>query len=270
MKSPLHHVSPVLVVQQTGRLVCLLCLAWFATHAARSWSAIDERSTPAAPGGDPTLAAAILPADGFWEFADSSLQIQRGEMSEAELDVRLAQMQDIQGPGRPEATNLADLAAAHGATRVDTGRAILWVLETPTVRFRLATTRDEVPRLLAALMATRSASGWDTVRLRSAEAPATDSHLLPLGEGCETVCVRRAADGLPGMELVRTSRSADQLLQSWRRDGWDVRHTDWGSKNSFSFLCVRGDCLIYAWSAARRGSRTIMLTRTSASLGVQP
>ena len=65
------------------------------------------------------------------------------------------------------------------------------------------------------------------------------------------------------MEFVSLHSDADTLVSSWKTAGWEVRPSGLGNPGSFSYLCARGDEVVYAWSADSPDAlENLMLVRT--------
>lgn len=95
------------------------------------------------------------------------------------------------------------------------------------------------------------------------ESPA--SHLLPLPTDAHRDGGRFADDGRVLMEFVSLESTADSLVHDWNAAGWDVRASGMGEPGEFSYLAVRGEETIYAWSSDPSSAlRNLMLVRTPA------
>ena len=265
------------VCQYTSRLVCIGCLCCFGVFVAQ---AVSARSGPRSAtlradsttsdgenrSGALSSALSFMPDAGYWSFPESELSVQRSRCSDSELDERLSRISQItSAPTSHDATHLMSLAKSNGATQAETAAGTLWSLDNSDLRLRLLTSDSESPMLVAAVVATRAEDGWDSIRLQSRpEAPA-GQNLLPLPGDAMPSCSRRSEAGELSMQLVSTTATARQLLGLWIDAGWEIRHTPWGDPSSFSYLCVRNDEVVYAWSAESATPRTLMLTRTTPS-----
>jgi hypothetical protein len=103
-------------------------------------------------------------------------------------------------------------------------------------------------------------------RSTAASPVATKPQLLPLPLGARRDGGRFADDGRPLLELVSLDSNAEELFSLWKTAGWEVHPSGAGSRDDFSFLCARGNDVIYAWSADPRSSlQNLMLVRTPTS-----
>jgi hypothetical protein len=99
----------------------------------------------------------------------------------------------------------------------------------------------------------------------------SDEHLLPLPPGARRTSGRFADDGQPLLEFVSLESSAHDLLASWKAAGWEVRPSGFADPADFSYLCARGDDVVYAWSADGPDSlENLMLVRTPTPADTSP
>jgi hypothetical protein len=105
----------------------------------------------------------------------------------------------------------------------------------------------------------------------AADSNATASYLLPLPAGAKRTAGRFTDDGQLLLEFVTLDSQRDSLLAAWKESGWTVRPSGLGDASQFSYLCARGNEVIYAWSADPRGSlQNLMLVRTATSSDTKP
>jgi hypothetical protein len=93
---------------------------------------------------------------------------------------------------------------------------------------------------------------WQLFELRPRTGTTTTvsgGFLLPLPSNARRSGARQTDDGRPLLELVSLRTTADELVSHWKKAGWEVRASDFGNGRDFSFLCARGDEVVYAWSA---------------------
>jgi hypothetical protein len=99
---------------------------------------------------------------------------------------------------------------------------------------------------------------------------AVSTHLLPLPVGAVQSGARTAADGQLLLEMITTKSSAESLLTAWKQAGWEVRPATLGNNASFSYLCARGNEIVYAWSADAGDSlEHLILTRSPSDTELQ-
>jgi hypothetical protein len=104
----------------------------------------------------------------------------------------------------------------------------------------------------------------------AAHGPRT-THLLPLPTGAIQSGARFAGDGRPLLEMITTQTTADALLTNWKEAGWEIRPSRLGAVTGFSYLCARGNEVVYAWSADANDSlQHLMLVRSPSDAEMQP
>jgi len=97
-----------------------------------------------------------------------------------------------------------------------------------------------------------------------------ESHLLPLPAGAVRRGGRFADDGRLLLELISLGTDSDSLITAWRGAGWEVRPSGLGVEGGFSYLCARGNDVIYAWSADPSESlQSLMLVRSPTDAELQ-
>ena len=81
---------------------------------------------------------------------------------------------------------------------------------------------------------------------------------------------RFADDGQLLLELISLESSSDSLIADWKDAGWEVRPSGIGDGHSFSYLCARGNDVIYAWSAnSSEALQNLMLVRSPTDAELQ-
>ncbi len=141
---------------------------------------------------------------------------------------------------------------------------VTYRLDGAHLKIRLVTSRATEPRLIAAAVAIKSQDDvWEFHELQATTESFAHAaeNLLPLPASSQRTCSRRASDGTLQLELVSLQADRDKLLHDWREAGWEVRRTVWSVPTSFSYLCVRGDELVYAWSATD-APRELLLSKS--------
>jgi hypothetical protein len=110
-----------------------------------------------------------------------------------------------------------------------------------------------------------------TPRTSATRANSNAPHLLPLPTAARRSGGRFADDGRVLLELISLDASAEQLLAAWKDAGWEVRPSDLTNPGDFSYLCARGEDVVYAWSADRSDSlQNLMLVRTATPSDTSP
>ena len=96
-------------------------------------------------------------------------------------------------------------------------------------------------------------------------------HLLPLPAGARRSGGRFADDGRVLLELISLDSTAEELLADWKAAGWEVRPSGIADPADFSYLCARGNEVVYAWSADPHDSlQNLMLVRTPTPADTSP
>jgi hypothetical protein len=269
MLKPSTTAFPQTVMRYTTRLICIGSLVWFGAVVANACSALQsdvalQEPTRNSGTAKSSLGANLILANGAWSFDGSSLTTQRITCDEAQLAIELKAANSWSAEDnslRYNASELVQLAKDNGATRTTCLAGSMWSIDSPLQRVRLVTTRSDNV-LVGAIVASRTDSNWEVLTV-AAKAFSSHEHLLPMSSNCQTQCTRRGRDGWVQMEIISTCLSGKQLLAIWKNDDWQIRHTGWGSADSFSYLCVRGTETIYAWSDSTEGRRTVMLSRSN-------
>jgi hypothetical protein len=232
----------------------------------------------ASSGFDPKALVAEMPLEGPWTFARLDWDIRSQFISSAEVTNRLEKLATSSAATSDEqlpdlSAELVELARGLGAKATDGLGNRVFQLDRPNLKARLIVRnvagKAKVVAMAAALP--QSAERWQYFELiprrQAAASPvATKPQLLPLPPGARRDGGRFADDGRPLLELVSLNCNADELFSLWKAAGWEVHPNGAGSPDDFSFLCVRGDDVIYAWSADPRSSlQNLMLVRTPTS-----
>jgi hypothetical protein len=236
---------------------------------------IDESSTAVF---DPEVLSPGMPLEGPWSFAQLDWDVRSQFLSSAEVTTRLETLATSSATANDEklpdlSIELTEVAQGLGAKATDKLGNRVFLLDRANLKARLIVRtvagKDKVVAMAAALP--HSAERWQYFELiprgsAAANPVATKPQLLPLPPGARRDGGRFADDGRTLLELVTLDSNADELLSLWKTAGWEVRPGGAGSPDDFSFLCVRGDDVIYVWSADRRSSlQNLMLVRTPTS-----
>ena len=270
-----------LLVNCVARLVCVAALGWFGLIVANTVGSFrtvgnsvesDDQTNVAIPD-------LLVPEPGHWTFPNTDLSTEKISCTEHELARRMKSLQslgDLPLDTNRDASHLVELARLNGATQSSCDSGMAWTFADDHIQLCLVTTDSKTPQLQAAAFAMKEAERWQLTILKPR--PFRTAHLLPIPNKpttksisnaapaeSETVCARLNEAGELQMELVSTSISGEQLLDHWKHCGWEIRHTPWGSAESFSYLCAQAEEVVYVWSESMTGSRTLMLVRSSGS-----
>ena len=118
---------------------------------------------------------------------------------------------------------------------------------------------DDNAEVASATLAMQTGDQWQVLKLGNSEPNQATPHLLPLDRS-KRVCGRWSADNRLLLEIVSVNAKRHDLLDKWRGEGWEIRHTRWGGLDSFSFLCVKGDHVVYAWSQQHEQITSLLLS----------
>ena len=249
-----------------SRIVCVCCTVWLGVivmpsvrpfSIPRSGSLSEFRHTP-----ERVKPSMLLPQDGFWSFEDVGFDIQSRRVSPHQLDEHFSTATTDLVLTDIDASPLIALAEAHNAIRTDGKSESTWTVRLNSFRAVLVASQSEPPRLMTVCAAQKTGTGWELFELGKCKSATSSDHLLPLPTSSIRQCSRQSPSGELLMELVQTAASADSLLRQWGEQGWDIRQSDFGPDLGFSYLCVKDATVVYAWSAANCGPRTLMLSKS--------
>ena len=177
----------------------------------------------------------------------------------------------------PDLNNeLVDLARRLHVAPTKRGDNELYLLDRPDLKAQLVV-RHVAGRLKVAALAAafpKAADEWQLFEFapKSANGSATSniSHLLPLPSAAKRTGGRFTDDGQLLLELISLDADAGSLLSMWKHNGWEIKKSDFSGPDDFSFLCARGNEVIYAWSAGPRESlHNLMLVRSPSNSDIQ-
>lgn len=252
-----------------ARLICVAALIWFGLIVSQSISDTPRITEQfAAETTDKSIQSAeniFCLEPGHWNFNGSNLAIGRHNCDDRQAKEYL---DHFPGTGSFEsdcgdAVHLVALAKLNGATQSQHESGVLWTADDAESRMRLLVTDSATPKLLAVAVATKLNGRWDVTITNSKEK--ANGYLLPMPAKTDVACSRRNEAGEIQMQLLETSLDREQLLNQWRESGWEIRHTQWGSADSFSYLCVKNEQVVYAWSNVDRGKKTLLLSSATTS-----
>ncbi len=198
---------------------------------------------------------------GFWAVDDSPFGLAKRIISDRDVKRQFAHIRSLrQKDGFVSVTceGIPDewdslIANSDGLEPIQHNGMTYYLLEQDNFRGLLITRfANGAEKLAGGFMANRTEGNkWETTELKSTEndsAPTTSlSHLIPLPDGASRLLMRRSPLKLCA-ELLELDCDAQMLLDSWQAAGWEVRHAEFGSFRKFSYLCVKGNSTIHAWS----------------------
>ena len=259
------------VIQYTARLICIGAIVWAGLITADAVGSLSNFNTPIPENiTEPLICSfpeSLIPAHGFWTFADAEMSIEQVSCSEGELNRHTQEIlssKPLPMDAKQDASQLIAMAKSNGATQTECIAGTAWEIDTPSLRLCLLASKSKTPFLVAAAIAFADGDRWQLTKLTPKRSQS--DRLLPLPADAQTCCTRQNDSGELQMELVNTSTSGEHLLRLWRKNGWRPQPSPWSTSESFSYLCVRGEEVVYAWSESLVGSRTLMLTSTNNAL----
>jgi hypothetical protein len=275
-----RFIGRLIVPLLTFAVCCLVAFRIGAFLANRN-NAADLATLRTADSAESNPLAATLPLAGMWSFDELNWSIRSEIIPAAEVEAKLASL---------DATTVKD-----AATLPDTDADLMGLIEMlrvqPTERdgnqiyrldrksmkLQLVTRRiDDRSKTVACAMAyPHDEQNWQLYKFtpRSAVQNGGDveSHLLPLPAGARRTSGRFADDGQAIMELITLETPESDLLATWKQAGWEVRPSGFAGPGEFSYLCARGDEVVYAWSAEEPAAiKNLMLVRTPTPTDTSP
>jgi hypothetical protein len=252
----------------------------------RLWAEWREASQPVADvpvtAADLNSMAAIMPLAGQWSFAELDWDFRSNTMPAKEVAASLESMTSSvrvdPGVELPDVSeDFIELAESLHVRPVERDGNQVYILDRPELKARLVVRSMDGRAKMLALAAAypQGDDRWQllefTPRASVGQVDKMAPHLLPLPDGAERNGGRFADDGRMLLELVTLQSNADALLSSWKNAGWEVRPSGLGSPDAFSYLCARGNDVIYAWSADPRDAiENLMLVRTPNAADTKP
>ena len=226
--------------------------------------------------------AMSMPLAGQWSFAELDWNLRSSLVPPSEVDQRLdslvaaaasAEISDL-----PEMDDdLMELAAVLRLEPIERAGSQIYVLNRPGMKGRLVVRKVDGGSKVAGFVAAYplDTDQWQvlegTPRGFTKSADTATPHLLPLPPNSQRNGGRFGADGGLVMEFVSVRCDAAALLAKWKQAGWEVRASEMGSSDGFSYLCARGREVVYAWSPDPLGAlENLMLVRTPGPSDTKP
>jgi hypothetical protein len=226
--------------------------------------------------------AAVLPLAGQWSFSELDCSFRTQLITGEEVDACFKSMADLPVAGSGDQfpdvdEKLADLIEKFQLKPVERDGSRIYNLNRAEVKAQLVVrTVDGRDRTVAFAVAYSQSDGrWQLVDFSphstTANQGATTDHLLPLPAEARRSGGRFADDGQILLELISLNSNADAITAKWKDAGWEVRSSGMGGPDEFSYLCARGDEVIYAWSADPLDTlQNLMLVRAPKSKDTSP
>lgn len=219
-------------------------------------------------------AAVALPLAGPWVFGDLEWKLRSKDIDAAELEKLFTSMaatpvgEDVSQLPEADSTLLGVIQALNVRPNERNGNQV-YRLDRPDLRMQLVTcTKGQQTRTVAFVIAYRQVgTSWKVYEFdpgaSQMDATTTASHLLPLPSGARRDSGRFSENGQLLLEMISLDTTGEQLLSGWKQNGWEVRKNHVSRPTDFSYLCRRGDEVIYAWSADPQDALlNLMLVRT--------
>ena len=264
-------------------IAAFLYVAYGYCQLFREWrQGSQPTETPSTPAFEMMPLAGALPLDGPWTFADLDWNLRSSVVTSEQLSVRLKALAE---PPQQDATtfpNVSDdllhLIDALQLKPAEHDGCELYRIDRANLKAQLLVRKvDGHPRAISFVGAyPQDGKRWQvfelTPRAAAATSADTETHMLPMPTGARRQGGRFADDGRLLLELVSLDSNSDALQAAWKTDGWEVRPSGFGNGNGFSYLCRKGDEVVYAWSSNPIDKlQTIMLVHspTTAELEAQ-
>jgi hypothetical protein len=266
------------IVRATLLLLIVVVGCYVAYGFGRLWADWREMRQPveasAVTAVDPNMLSPSMPLEGPWSFAQLDWDIRSRIVTSSDVSTRFDKPISIEAGLNHEqlpdvSQELIELAGRLGAKTFERDGNQIYRLDRPNLKAQLLVHivggQSKVVSLAAALP--QNNKRWQLFELtpRRATGLSADSlpQLLPLPPGARRDGGRFADDGRALLELVSLDSNANELLLTWKASGWDVRPNEAVGSHEFSYLCARGDEVIYVWSADPPNAlKNLMLVRT--------
>ena len=260
-------------------IVVLMSVGCYLAYGfGRLWAEWRQAERPAAARVAATAnfnsMAAVLPLAGQWSFAELDWNLRSSIVEQSDVAPRFEKLAAAPVSGHEEhlpdvGKDLVDLAESFQIEPIERDGNQVYRLDRSGLKAQLTARNVGGSMKIVALAAAYPHTGtqWQmmefTPRALSGKSVNRQPGPLPLPAGAERIGGRFADDGRPLLELISLDSTADELFATWKNSGWEVRSTGLGGPGGFSYLCARGDAVVYAWSADPRESlRNLMLVRT--------
>jgi hypothetical protein len=240
---------------------------------------VDVRQATEAELAPPAI---VLPLAGHWSFADLDWKLRSNIVDKEDVATRFesltAQAAHQSTDQLPDVSpQIMDLIEKLQLQPVEREENLIYRLKRLGLRaqlvVRIVAGRPKAVSLAAAYPQQRDR--WQLLELAprgaSSSSPGPRPFLLPLPAGAARAGGRFADDGSALLELITLNSTSGDLFSNWKGAGWDVRPMGLGGRDEFRYLCVRGDEVIYAWSADEPSAmQSLMLVRTPNNTDTSP
>jgi hypothetical protein len=263
-------------------IVAALCaVSYNVGRLWRTWRHTGKSHVESHTTNDLESMMGALTPEGQWQFGDANWGLRSQTIQANELASRLEATATADG-GKSTAelrdlgNELIDLAHKLHVTPTRRGDNDVYQLDRPDLKVQLVVRHfGRRPKAIALAAAfPKGAGDWQlfafTPQTNNGSATPDAAHLLPLPSAAKRSGGRFTDDGQLLLELISLDADTDSLLSMWKHNGWEVRKSEFSGPDDFSYLCARGNEVIYAWSAGSRDSvRNLMLVRSPANSDIQ-
>lgn len=225
--------------------------------------------------------AATLPLAGMWSFDELKWSIRSEIIPAADVEAKLT---SLDATAVSDANTLPDtdadlrgLIAMFRVQPIERDGHQIYRLDRKSMKFQLVTreVNGRSKTVACAMAYPHDEQNWQLYKFTPRDAAETagdgETHLLPLPSGARRTSGRFGDDGRALMEFITLDAAGSELLASWKQAGWEVRPSGFADPAEFSYLCARGDEVIYAWSAEEPAAiQNLMLVRTPAGADTSP
>lgn len=218
--------------------------------------------------------SAVLPLAGQWSFGDLDWDLRSEVIDRDQVEASFAKLIEPADEARFQTLpdvgpELLEAAATLQLRPQERGGYQLYCLDRSDLKaqFVARNVGGRAKAVVAAVAFPQNDQQWQWYELIPRSATPTSEHqadhLLPLPADAVRSGARFADDGRLLLELVTVNSNADSLLGAWKNAGWEVRPSGLSSVPGFSFLCGRGNDIMYAWSADPEDAiHNLMLVRS--------
>jgi hypothetical protein len=269
-------------------LVVAVGVCCYVAYGFGRWWAISRQAAPpfaTRQADEESLGpiAAALPLGGSWAFDDLDWSL---KSLLVDTQARNAQFESLgksplskMDPQLPNADpDLVDLITTMQIQPVERAGDEVYRVDRPDFQAELITRKvgEQLKTVAFAVAYPQSGDKWQLYvftpkQTVAAGSQSAASHLLPLPAGASRSGGRFDDDGRVLLELISLDSTATQLLADWKDAGWEVRPSGLTDPADFSYLCARGEEVVYAWSADPAGSlKNLMLVHTPATADTSP
>jgi hypothetical protein len=273
---------------RTALLVVTVAVACYVAFGFGRWWALSRNAAPpiatdSSDAADLGPLAPTLPLGGQWAFDELDWNLKTELVASSVLDAQLAQLGKSPlsklDPQLPDTDpEIMDLISTLQIQPIERSGDEVYRIDRSDLRAELITRNvaEQSKTVAFAIAYSQTGDMWQLYvftpkQSATDEGPSAAPHLLPLPAGARRSGGRFDKDGRVLLELLSLDSTADSLLADWKKAGWEVRPSGIADPANFSYLCARGDEVIYAWSADPPASlKNLMLVHTPAPADTGP